>query len=332
MANKNNITMRDDSASLQLSLFGDSWGVEAAPVPAKKAKEINHPSNANREEIEAGSIWQLGQHFMMCGDSTDAAEVSRLVATAGVGKIELMFTSPPYSTLRTYDGADCSIDKLAKIFGAWREHTNFFAVNLGLRFKDGAVIQYWDEWIAGAQSEGLKMLAWNVWDKMTGGGIGSATNMFLLTHEWIFVFGQKRKRLIRTIPNNVKQYESRHGKNWQEGKTRKAREQDGSFSLAPSPCHTHHQIHSVVQKTPEQGDIRGKHPATMPVGLPVQYIEAFAEKDQIVADCFMGSGTTLIACEQLGRTCLGMEISPKYFEVILDRWEKFTGKTAKRIC
>jgi len=50
-----------------------------------------------------------------------------------------------------------------------------------------------------------------------------------------------------------------------------------------------------------------------------------------MVDPFLGSGTTLIACEQLGRTCYGMEISPQYCDVIVNRWEKLTGKKAKLV-
>jgi DNA modification methylase len=56
-----------------------------------------------------------------------------------------------------------------------------------------------------------------------------------------------------------------------------------------------------------------------------------SECGDIVVDFFLGSGTTLIAAEQLGRKCYGMEISPKYCDVILARWEKLTGKTSERI-
>ena len=56
-----------------------------------------------------------------------------------------------------------------------------------------------------------------------------------------------------------------------------------------------------------------------------------SDKDGIVYDPFLGSGSTLIACEQTGRTCFGMEIDPGYIDVIIERWENFTGKKSKKI-
>ena len=70
------------------------------------------------------------------------------------------------------------------------------------------------------------------------------------------------------------------------------------------------------------------HKATFPVYLPSEIIERFTKKDGSVIDCFCGTGTTLIACEQLGRRCYGIEIEPKYVDVIIERWENLTGQKA----
>jgi len=67
-----------------------------------------------------------------------------------------------------------------------------------------------------------------------------------------------------------------------------------------------------------------------PVALPAAYIEACTAERESVYDPFLGSGTTLIAAEKLGRRCFGMEIEPKYCDVIVERWQQFTGGKAKR--
>ena len=72
------------------------------------------------------------------------------------------------------------------------------------------------------------------------------------------------------------------------------------------------------------------HPAVYPVELPRAYIEACSASGDIVVDPFLGSGTTMIAVEQLGRTCYGIEISPAYCDVCVTRWENLTGKKAER--
>lgn len=277
-------------------------------------------------KVKLGDIWQLGRHYILCGDSTIENNIKELI---GDNQIELLFTSPPYSDLRNYeDGTDVSIDKLSKIFSAWNEYVNYFTINLGLKFKDAEVVEYWQEWIESAKKQGLKLLAWNIWDKTETGSIASACNMFALTHEWLFVFGESRKRLNRIVPNQMDKYKARHGDDLLEkgvqGKS--IREKDGSLSRTSSVVYTHHQIHSVIRQIPEKGSIRKDHPAIMPVGLPQQYIESLTDEDEFVADPFLGSGSTLIACEKTNRTCFGCELSERYCDVILRRFESLTGK------
>ena len=72
------------------------------------------------------------------------------------------------------------------------------------------------------------------------------------------------------------------------------------------------------------------HKACFPLDLPVKAIELTTSKDDIVIDCFGGSGTTLIAAEQTGRKCYTMELDPVYCDVIVKRWEKFTGRKAQK--
>jgi DNA modification methylase len=78
------------------------------------------------------------------------------------------------------------------------------------------------------------------------------------------------------------------------------------------------------------GDGSG-HSAAYPVNLPTFFIRAFSDENDIVYDPFLGSGTTLIAAEQLGRKCYGMEISPAYCDVIIQRWENLTGNKARKV-
>lgn len=286
----------------------------------KEAQEDNYEIPEEGEiqtKIQRGDIIEIGPHRLLCGDSTDPEQVKYLMN----GELaEIIFTSPPYSDMRDYGGdIDLSVEKVASFIPAWRNNAMFFVVNLGLQRKDNEVIQYWDEYIDAAKRAGLKFLSWNVWDKTMGGSIASATSMFLLTHEWIFVFGRNAKKIKRTIPNQVDKYVSRHGENFIEGTKKTFRVKNGSMEMTTSAAYTHHQLHSVLQKTPELGPIRSKHPATFPVGLVAEYINAMCNDGEIVADPFCGSGTTMVAAHQLGRICYGMEIEPKYCQVIVDR-------------
>ena len=82
---------------------------------------------------------------------------------------------------------------------------------------------------------------------------------------------------------------------------------------------------SVVRINRMHGGHGIDHPAIFPVELPAFAMQAWPG---VAYDPFLGSGTTLIAAEQLGRKCYGMEISPQYCDVIVKRWENLTGKTA----
>ena len=73
------------------------------------------------------------------------------------------------------------------------------------------------------------------------------------------------------------------------------------------------------------------HPTMKPVNLLSELIQHASQKDMIVFDPFLGSGSTLMACEQTGRICYGIELEPIYIDVIIKRWENYTGKTAKKI-
>lgn len=313
---------------------GEGFGnTEQVEEDEEEIAELLDKVDEIESRVKLGEIWQLGRHKLACGDSTIDGNVRALL---GNERIELLFTSPPYSDMRTYqDGTDVSLDKICSFIPAWSEYVDYFAVNLGLKFQDGAVVPYWQEYIDTANNCGLKLLGWNVWDKQKAGSVAQATNMFTLTHEWIFVFGEKRKLLERTVPNQLDKYAKRHGENFlTDGADRAIRKQDGSMSeKTASPVYTHHQLHSVIRCFPELGDVRKLHPAIYPIELPTQYFEAMTESDDLIADPFLGSGTSIIAAEKMegDRTVYGFELSEAYCEIILQRFTKLTGIEPKLI-
>ena len=79
------------------------------------------------------------------------------------------------------------------------------------------------------------------------------------------------------------------------------------------------------------GEERQPHPTQKPIGVIAPFIEAWTKQNETVLDPFLGSGTTLIACERLGRKCRGIEIEPKYVAVTLQRWVDATGGTPVRL-
>ena len=75
----------------------------------------------------------------------------------------------------------------------------------------------------------------------------------------------------------------------------------------------------------------GLHPTMKPIKLITNELEISSNKNSNILDFFGGSGSTLIACEQLNRNCYMMELDPKYVDVIINRWEQFTGKKAEKL-
>lgn len=82
---------------------------------------------------------------------------------------------------------------------------------------------------------------------------------------------------------------------------------------------------SFVKKKPLKNDL---HPTMKPIKLLAKFIKNSSKQGEVVLDVFGGSGSTLMACEQLDRSCFVMELDPKYVDVIIERWEQFTGQKA----
>lgn len=271
-------------------------------------------------KAKLGQIYQLGQHRLMCGSSTDEDNVAALMDGE---RAAMLFTSPPYSDMREYEGGkDLSVDNLAQFIKLYRPYTDYQCVNLGIQRKNNEIVPYWDEYTKIAHESGYKMLAWNVWDKLTCGSIGQQKAFFPLRHEFVFVYGTEFYEINETVE---KKEDSIRG-----AQMKSIRQKDGTMKehYIHDAYNQYKQMESVLSLLSEHGEIRSLHPATFPVGLPGEYIKAMTQKNDIVIEPFGGSGTTLIACEQTGRQCRIMELEPKYVDVIINRWEKFTGEKA----
>jgi len=292
-------------------------GVDEFNIIEDEAPEIQEATVAKR-----GDIWQLGRHRLMCGDSTDGNDIAQLMNGE---KAKMLFTSPPYSDMREYEGGkDLSVSNLAQFISAYRPYTDYQCVNLGIQRKNNDIYEYWNEYIRIARESGYKMLAWNVWDKGMTGNIGQAKAFFPLRHEWIFVFGTEFFEINLTVQKkeeSIKEYTAPKTKRNKDGSMEYHSTGDTSKPLK--------QMESVLFLHPElNNEIRQSHPATFPVGLPGEYIKAMTATQDIVIEPFGGSGTTLIAAEQTNRNCRIMELEPKYCDVIIKRWENLTGEKA----
>ena len=326
--------LADELAELDLSDFDFDFGIEIEEEPSEVFQdEVPEIDVEEVAKTKLGDLWQLGKHRLLCGSSTEQKDVDKLLDGQ---HSKLLFTSPPYSDMREYNGnKDLSVENISTFIDRYKSYVDVQAVNLGIQRKKQEIVQYWNEYIDVAKQCGLKLLAWNVWDKMMCGSVGQQSAMVPIRHEWIFVFGEKPAKVNLT-------WAKKESSIYANGGRRKVRQADGSMkestkgvtnkaykkmeSVVDIPEQT--SLESVTKQVSECGKIRSEHPATFPVFLPCEYIVAFTDKEDIVIEPFCGSGTTLIACEQLDRVCYGMELDPKYCDVIIKRWEKFTGEKA----
>ena len=271
-----------------------------------------------------GDLWILGDHRLMCGDSTNADDVALLMNGEKAG---LCFTSPPYGQHRDYtpEGRVTDWDELMR--GAFGNlpmaDDGQVLVNLGLIHRKNEWLPYWDGWIEWMRTQGWRRFGLYVWDQ--GSGLpGDWSGRYAPSFELVFHFNKSSLRPTKWIETKPA---SRAGK----GKTNKVVgfKKGGGSAPAQSPktLGQDFKIPDNVIRINRSNDGR-LHPAAFPVALPSFMLNCW---NGIAYEPFLGSGTTLIAAEQLGRSCYGMEISPAYCDVIVQRWEQFTGKKAERI-
>lgn len=232
--------------------------------------------------VKPGELWLLGDHRLLCGDSTKAEDVERLMGGERAGMIH---TDPPYgmsyqSNMRTKTAKFTVLENDDKILTDW--------IPEAIDTSDGWVFIWttWkvlEQWFPVVKPFG-KLSNMVVWSK-GGGGIGDLKKTFSTDHEIAFVFNRGAELCGKRI-----------GSVWSFGKD-------------------------------SAGDY--KHPTQKPVALAAEAIDKTTRVGCLVYDPFLGSGTTLIAAEQLNRKCYGMEISPQYCDVIIKRWEDFTGNKAE---
>lgn len=298
----------------QLSLFED----DRADV-----LEIDELRNIRVEKrTKRGDLWELGNHRLLCGDSTNADDVSKLMDGQTA---KILFTSPPYSDMRDYNGGkDLSVSHLAKFIQAYRPYTDYQCVNLGIQRKNGEIYPYWNDYIQAAKEADYKLLSWNVWDKMESGSIVAQQAFFPIEHEFIFAFGVEYYDINKTIP-----------KTWHDTRTTSTmRQKDGTIKRKSKGDTSawFKKLSSVIHVSPvKDNNERGFHPAPFPFELPRSYIEAMTNKGDGVIEPFCGGGTTLLVCEGLKRKCFAMELDPQYCDVILSRWERMTGEKVEKI-
>jgi DNA modification methylase len=290
---------------------------ESGPGGVGQSDDDAGEATEGEADSQRGIVYNLGAHRLMCGDTLDPVQVAKLCAGE---RISLIFTSPPYADQRTYGGdQDLTPERLARFLDAWAPHCDGpICVNLGIVRKDGEIICYWDDYKAAAERAGLKLFSWNVWDRGQPWAIGAQVAEFAIEHEWVLVFDTKKRTLNRTIPN--KSAGEKGGGSQRQPDGTQHRGANRRTAMGIRKIRPFRQLGTVFRSKPEHSP--SGHPAAFPVDLPFSYIEAATSEGDIVADPFMGGGTTLVAAARAGRVCLGMEIEPKYVDLARDRYER----------
>jgi DNA modification methylase len=241
--------------------------------------------------VKRGELWQLGQHRLLCGDATQLADIQTLM---GDDRASLYLTDPPYNVAyegKTKDRMHIENDEM---------DDSSFQLFLAKAFSAADQVM-----VPGA--------AFYIWL--------ADTKRFYFEGAMIDVGWQLRQSLVWAKNSLVMGRQDYHWKHepclygWKEG----AAHFWGSDRS---------QTTILEFDKPIRNDI---HPTMKPVALMEYLIGNSSQKGAIVLDSFLGSGSTLIACETKNRRCFGLELDEKYASAIVERWETFTGRSANRL-
>jgi DNA modification methylase len=246
-----------------------------------------------------GDVWLLGRHRLMCGDSTSIDAVERLMAGR---KANICFTSPPYNAGSLNVKGNARTAKKYNSFDDNQTEDGFFdflTANMGCMLAVADEVFY---------------------------NIGLVQDNKRTIFKMVDAFGDAFKDVIYWKKKNVAPHIQKGVINnlvefilcFGDGKRKFANPQFGQGTYW-------NVIEGVNASGNEYSDI---HKATFPVYLPENIIKNFTGRNAIVIDCFGGTGTTIIACEKTARDCRMMELDPKYCDVIVKRWQDFTGQQA----
>jgi DNA modification methylase len=266
-------------------------------------------SGAKLQVTQAGDLWVMDRHRVYCGDGRNESAYSALMEGR---RADMVFTDPPYN-----DPIDGYVAGFGKIHHAEfamasgemseAEFTAFLikVFNLLARHSDDGALQFicmdWrhtPELLAAACQAYTEFKNLCIWVKDVAG----QGSLYRSQHELVFVF-KSGKAAHR---NNI---------------------QLGQFGRYRTNVWQYRRVNSLGRAT-DEGNLSGLHPTIKPVELVADAILDCTARGDVVLDAFLGSGTTVIACERIGRTCYGIELDPRYVDTIVRRWQAFTGQSA----
>lgn len=268
----------------------------------EEAEELVPPE---RPVSRRGDVWILGEHRVVCGNALDPETYGVLLQGA---KAQAVLTDPPYNVKikgnvsglgkKVHDEFVMASGELDEL--QWQQFLDSMMVRLRASIDEGAVVFAFMDWrsigrlVAAAEAAGLNIINMVVWYKQSGGMGG----LYRSAHELIGVFCNGE----RPATNNVAL--GKHG-----------RDRTNVWSVP-----------GANRRGSSASEMLHLHATPKPVELCVDALLDVTNQGDVVLDAFLGSGTTLVAAEQCGRRCYGIELDPRFVDVTLQRWTALTGK------
>lgn len=327
----NKLTMNTEfDADLLAQELGEIEGIDMSSFgflmdPLIEVVEDDFDDEAAIEQPEPiaklGDVYQLGEHFLMCGDSTDFIAVKKL---CGEALMDLLVTDPPYNVAyegKTEDALTIENDNMDD--AKFREFLKAaFACADGV-MRPGAAFYIWH-----ADSEGFNF-------RGACRDIGWIVRQCLIWNKNQMVLGRQ-------------DYQWKHEPclyGWKDGAAHYFVDDRNLLTVLEEESElkkmSKAELINYILEIQEQtattviNEVKpsrnGLHPTMKPLRLIERLVRNSSKKGENVLDLFNGSGSTLMVCEQLGRRYYGMELDPRYVDATIERWEEFTGKKAVKI-
>lgn len=290
-----NSDIADLGPDFDIDLLGiNGFVIEPADKLDPQCDEDEVPEFLPEPKVVRGEVYILGKHRLMCGDSTAIADVERLMDGK---KADMVFTDPPYNHGSEDKGIAGTVSQAHKklMKSDWDKNFSFLDVA-------GSI-------------EALKAEDCSVY-------VCTSHHLFGQIQEWMREHSNHASYCVWSKPNPMPSLMKRHW-TWSAELIAYATFGKHTFNFPE-------QGHATSVWTLNKSAKNDLHPTMKPVEVPEHAITHSSSVGDSVADLFGGSGSTLIACEKTKRHCFMMELDPHYCGVILDRWQKFTGKKAMR--
>ena len=316
---------------LVLSLSPDSEAISALlsemvdnPDLEKKVPEDADESDIPPETwVKEGDIFQLGNHRLLCGDSTNSQSISKLMNGA---KATLMHSDPPYGMNKDFENDNLHDKDLDSFHMDWWRAWRPFMENNASAYIWGNSSDLWRLWHQAGLKDSEQLTFRNeiAWDKGSGGmAMGTeAGRMFESTERCLFfMLGNNKLGQERAYFDNTHEAMSDV---WLYPPTKSTQTKEPSEETESTAT-------DIWKCRRVTGMERYGHPTPKPVKMIVRVVKTSCEVGGIVIDPFSGTGTTIMASEYSNRSCYAMELDPRYCEITIQRWEEYTGNKAVKL-